>query len=342
MAHVTGSYLVMGIDELSALWEERGLRAGLEKAIGGRLSDDAWRAIVASELPSLSDFSVGDLRDLIRDLRDLAQRQADVFPIGARSTERVRRDVTLERDEELLDPRWQAVAEILALEAEEDDGVRCWRDQHLPDGLCDPAVIDDLIRELAWQEVHETSRAKEAVSFGEVLDYRSAEGELRRWIGVGPVGPLHDLRLIARRLAEEFHWVEADAVTFVLTDSPPPFFAISIRLRIDERAVTSRVLLDADPRVSPSTIAEAFEWARRCEAFDDIAIPKRLRSVHPKLARLAVFLARDDGQSWRERREHWNAAEPTEHYGTEREFARDARRAWFAVMGEKLPEVEGK
>ncbi|MGD0165956.1 MAG: hypothetical protein ABSC51_01510 [Gaiellaceae bacterium] len=326
------------LEELEARWEQVGLRAGLEKAIGGKLSDEAWRALIASERDYLSRYT-GTQDEPIADLSDLARRQAEAFPVGARRLPRVRREIVPESPP-ALDPRWRAVGEILALEAAERADVREWRERHLPDGLVGPSGVEPLLVELLACDVRESSRAGGVVSFDETLDYRSTEDELRSWIGVGVAGPLHDLRLIARRLAIAYHCSEGDAATFVLTGWPPTFAAIKVRLLVDERAATSRVLIDADPRVSPSLIAEMFETARRHDAFAEMDIGQRLRRTHEKVAELAIFLARGDGGSWRGRRKRWNATAPAEwQYGSEREFARDAQRAWFAVMGERLPEA---
>jgi hypothetical protein len=328
-------------DELIEELEEKGARGELERRLRKPIPDDVWRAIVAAEPPR---YPIDDPELWLEDVVSPAQRLVEAFSEGAGISASRERLTTSRRGSDVPkgeDPRWQALSEILALRAAWHPDVITWRNVHLPGGPIAPDEVEGFIERLYEDDRRELRAGKVAFTF-EVFAYTTPAGEQHK-LGIAERGPLRELLGIGERLRRHFHWFPPDAVSFVLTDVPPTFFPITCQIDVDRWAGTSRIVIDADPRVPPTAIAETFAAARKDEALSETEIGERFRPVHEKLARLAVFVARHRKGSWREQREQWNAECRREWtYGTEREFARDAKRAWIAVVGERLSPTNRK
>jgi hypothetical protein len=321
-------------EQLEAL-EAAGLRAELGDRLGVRISDAAWVAIVAAEPPTLPL----DSPDLwLTDAEGPARRLAEA--LASARIERSKRTTVQRGPSELPteeDHRWSALAEIFALEASRAPDVTAWREANLPDGLLPGDEVESFVTSLSENDQREASATSGLIDY-ELLTYSTPSG-VRYVLGLSRGGVLHGLLDIARRLGDAYHWQPAEATAFVLTGNPPSCLPIGFRIDVDEgRAGSSRIVLDADPRVPAKAIAEAFEQARRHEALAGVDVGVRYRPVREPLARLAVFLAHHPAGTWRERREQWNTECPKAwRYATEREFSRDAYRAWQAVVGGQLP-----
>jgi hypothetical protein len=163
---------------------------------------------------------------------------------------------------------------------------------------------------------------------GTIMIVRAAKG-----------GALEDLMVLARYLADTYSWSVPQAVAFILTGRTPRFHPLRTRVRAGRSAATSRIIIDADPRVPTKEIANAYESAREHPWIARLSITSA-RPLEQRVANLASFLARHQDASWRERRELWNREHPDWGFGSEWEFSRDTRRAWGRVVGEEPGPVE--
>ena len=93
----------------------------------------------------------------------------------------------------------------------------------------------------------------------------------------------------------------------------------------------SRIVLSVDPRTPRRTVAEHYERLRKER------VPAGARHLDDKAADLTVHVARNPGKSWRTLCESWKRQNPERAVSGQREFARDAKRAWKRVVGEELP-----
>ena len=246
------------------------------------------------------------------------------------------------RDE---DPRWAALAEILALEAAEDPYVRAWRKEILNGELVSRENVWHTLvhlgnRDRALARERGDYRTPEDDSEPVVaperfrLHFRDEKGRVRHRPFVFRYGALGGLEHAAKQLETFYSWAQADAVTFVLTGTTPPYAWLYGRYEIvDGRAATTRVRIECDPRVSRKDVVSLYESARERLAERGVPVEGSARPLKRETAELALFAARRRGARWREIREAWNAEHPNRKYGSERELARDVRRAYFRVVG---------
>ena len=211
------------------------------------------------------------------------------------------------------DVRWQTLAQILAIEANASPFISNWRHQHL---------------------------AKRYLQHEEVAEFREQLPEAAvRW-----------LEQLAAQMVEWSGWWDIDdAAIFILTGTPPPARRIRTRIIVRDRAGTSRVIIEADPRASPQAVADSYRQARDNATLKTLNIPEDARRnvslngarPHPvstKGAELALHLAHNRQASWKQRRERWNSTrqgtKPEWTYSADAGFARDAGRAWKQIVGE--------
>jgi hypothetical protein len=142
------------------------------------------------------------------------------------------------------------------------------------------------------------------------------------------------MRDVVRWLVAVYPWSEADAVTFVVTGTTPPYDYLVARTTVsDGRPATSRVTIEYDPRVPWREVKRMYELARGHLTTRGVLDRDSARPVKPGTAELALALARKGDNPFRELREAWNGDHPEQRYATEREFARDAKNAYRRVVG---------
>ncbi len=230
------------------------------------------------------------------------------------------------------DPRYAGLAEILAIEASHDPHLIDWRQRHLPDGLIDESELPQLIARLRREGAEHPRSQREPT-----MTFRYVSGETERSFPVVVSSSLGELARLADRLSRGYHWLVDDAQLFVLTGRPPSYYPLIARLRITDRAATSRIRLDIDPRTPRGELVRQYDRLRKDPAVAVVAAAGSGRRIEERTQALAVFVARRLGEPWRSLQAGWNDQHPNSRYESERAFASAARRAWRHVVGGKLP-----
>jgi len=300
-------------DYVSERAELASLRPQLEGELARTLSEKEW-VDVCADFPPTSDEEQW-LDDVVVTLRrrDEARRSA-----APESTEDV-------RPVESEDPRYAGLAEILALEATHDPQVIAWRKRCLPDGLVDedqiPASLARIGESARWATLEPA----------EVL-WRA----MTRARTSPPVEPLQEAARIADRLARGFPWLAMDVLIFLITGRAPRYFPLVVRTRATDRAATSRITLEVDPRLPRRELVRAYAEAQASGRLVGLAGGPS-RKLERRTTELAVFIARNLDAPWRERHGRWNNEHPDLQTPDVRAFRTEARRAWQRVVGGELP-----
>jgi hypothetical protein len=315
------------------------LRPRLEELVGRRLGARDWEDLVADD-PDVFDEEMWltDAAETLR--RRFAQREELA---GTRAIEKEIRP-------SIEDARYGALAKILAIEASEDPAVEAWRSRYLSDGVVGLEAVREVIGGLRAQEPSEVEALvrvprMEAALRGKVVEgelieprrrtvrYVSADGSIVSF-EVAANGPLGELAGIAERLASSYHWIVSEATSFVVTGRVPTFDPLVIRVRATDRAATSRVMIDVDPRTPRAEVAKAYDTARNDPLLAELVGVGSSRSLtKERPIALAVFLARHQDESWRTMLQGWNESHPQWRYRDERAFAAAASLAWQRVVG---------
>src|SRR5206468_8699652 len=135
------------------------------------------------------------------------------------------------------------------------------------------------------------------------LRYRSSGGVRLAAVRLG--SPAADLAAIADRLAASYHWDPLDAVAWVVSGATPAFRPLIVRLLTTDRAATSRIILEVDPRLPRDRVAEVYSAARQHEEIARL-VTGSARPLEAKTAELATFLARHERDTWAAMRTRWN------------------------------------
>jgi len=320
------------------------LRPRIAALLGESLSDKDWIDAVAENPDVLDEDSwVEDAAIVLR--RKLNLRRA------RQTTEHV-----VERRLEHMtgDSRYEALSRLFAHEAVDDPDISAWRSQYLPNGLVSEADIGKVIarlRRLEPQAVEASVLVNRGASpaskvSGELIDFARRRMSYPKGpdrlasITVAPNGPLGRLVGLCERLSRGYRWLLDEAIMWALTGRPPRIWPIVTTLRITDRASTSRIVLEVDPRVSRGELARAYEAARQ-----DPFVANRLgslsaRQLRPQTAELAIFVGLRLDLSWRAMQKAWNDVHPDHTYIDARAFCKDATLAWERVIGASLSKDE--
>jgi hypothetical protein len=253
--------------------------------------------------------------------------------------DRVRASVPKQKVVPSLDPRYEAVAEIRAIEGAERWDVKEWRERTLPDGKPIPiGRLGQFLDQHQHTEGHEikvigTAYGADAAFRGPETRYpvsalRTAVLQLFYTDKNGSVretpaqGPLAELALIAEELAARYGWTESDAATFVLTGKTP-----TVGPGIITTLAGGRIRVEIEPAASTQDLLGAIEAVRNAPG------ARRRRRIGRKTAALALAAAQRRNKTWRECREAWNTTHPEWEYRTEWEFSRDANKALSRLDG---------
>ena len=168
----------------------------------------------------------------------------------------------------------------------------------------------------------------------ELLSYASPDDQWVRRIPVKHGGPLGRLKALSQLLARRYKWMEAQATTFVLTDTSPLLSSLRARFSIDfSQPVSSRITMEIDPTLTPEEVAGQYKKLRAS------LIGARYRSMSEKHLRLAEFFKghKPEGTTWATLMNKWNHSQDRGwDYVRFETFARDCKQAWQRLMGRDL------
>ncbi|MBT9260207.1 MAG: hypothetical protein KM310_10750 [Clostridiales bacterium] len=329
----------------------------------GKIPDVVWEEFESMEIPQVALGNDGDFEYVEEKLVHLL----NVYKAGRGRkvpTSRAPKEETLPPDERLL-----ALCEVLALQAANRPDVQAFRRDVLGGQLIRwddiPAWVEDRAAQESGPEFlltvtvavtkealpapgappqEQLRAAQQAVATGQPVRYGTEvillpypKDGATEWAFIAYGGVLWRLKKIAQRLAKEYGWHEAEAVSFVLSGTVP--ILPRGRVKLSWRMSGPRITLEVDPRLSRTEVARIYSrWRGRVFQGAD-------KPIERKAARLAVFAEeyRDSGLSWRELMAIWNQKYPDWQYHTPAHFARNCQLAWQRVTGEKWPrKKEGK
>jgi hypothetical protein len=203
--------------------------------------------------------------------------------------------------------RLATLAEILAVEAAQDAGVRAFRRDVLGGTFLAPEQIEFwllLARENALS-AHDVSTP--------VLHYAVPGQRYTAKLPISSRGVLGRLQRLAARLARKFGWQEAQSTLFVLTGAVPELAAAPAAW-IEHRAPygsMARIHVSFDPAMTLREAAEIYASARRQ------LVGARYRPPTPRMLAVAQFTApyfepgtlrkKADAPAWRTIMTAWNA-----------------------------------
>jgi hypothetical protein len=243
--------------------------------------------------------------------------------------------------------RKYALSLLLGQEARARDDVRGFRRKHLADEPLPIREVEDWVLQKAAADGSPT-RWADGVSLPGTSKLRfdnlgmvrvRIDGEIQctslscktlyyprpdRSVASVPVragGTLHLLHGLAIALANRFHWNEAEAVMFVLTDEVPPVVPAKYQPHWSNIPCLSRITLTVDPALSPRQV-EALYRSVRGQMLDG-----RYRNLSRKHALLAGFTATLGELKLSEQMRKWNAQHPRWKYKLVTNFGRDAKMA---------------
>lgn len=240
------------------------------------------------------------------------------------------------------DVRGRALARIFAIDAAGGPVVSAYRTRYLPKGRIERDEVGSWVRSrraIGLRTARRTTRPEPGwrVASVELIAYLEPDSPWAKHVLVPEQGALRDLKFLAGRLMSRYGWIEAEAVTFVLTGLPP--WLPRIRASTVERmpwTSASIIELRVSPRASPGEVAATYRKVRA----KLIGVDRRRKDMQsPERAELAVFaFERADGRSWRSIMDEWNEQASTTYrrYADVRSYARDARSAFRAITGTEL------
>jgi len=314
--------------------------------LGSKVADDEWAII--QQLGALTAAADGDeesfrhLLQVVKDNRKLRR--------GRSKRDRTQRGVVRP------DERSKALARIAASFAGRYRDVQRWRSASLGSQLLEPSEVASWIEEQAKRQGQPTryeivpidaegrlnprmvGRRRIGETFFEEISYRSADGEPRR-VPIREGCPLFGLKHVSALVARQFHWVEEDAVVFVLSGAaPPPRYGRWQAIETQEVGVgvspgLGMIHLEVAPHMSAKRVSKLYKEARK-KAFDG----RQPRAIGKLQADLAVFAGeRNDGsRTLADLHREWNRGRRNGRYPDVRVFRRAVKEAYERVTGTPL------
>lgn len=231
------------------------------------------------------------------------------------------------------DARAEALAEILALDAERRPAIQDFRKRALRG-----RTLASWERAVRW--IEQRAATERATAGGDrppvLLAFARPDREHVDHVPARPGSELARLRELSRDLFQAYGWQEARAPIFVLAGIVPPLPLATAEVT-QRRAfpAASTISITARPGASVREIRDLYAVVR-AELIGPKRRRPRLREGRPDLA---VFAARyNDGRSWLELLKEWNRQHPTRRRdeADPQTFARDCRQAYERVTGQPL------
>jgi len=244
--------------------------------------------------------------------------------------------------------RWEAVSQLVAVEAGQTPMVIDFRRDVLRGKLLQPDQVERFLYILArrqkikpWVKLYASpeeinagmiplTNATQAAYGYDSLEYTlSGTHQIQRLL-VSSKGILGWLLWLSGELSERYLWRRCDATIFVLTDVPPPIEESDYRVD-STRAVPAltRVIMQLDPAMSPREVANLYRQIR-LKYFGG-----RHRSMSEKHVELAKFWSSvEEDAPWKAVMQEWNKLHPRWAYKREQNFERDCGQARRRLLGQ--------
>jgi hypothetical protein len=270
-------------------------------------------------------------------------------------------DLSADGEGELLGTQLEAIATLLAQQAEVEDKVTLFRRNRLGGVLLSHEQVQpwiaqskraepgaDLLIEFVLPPDTVLSVGAEGISIDPpvtlarglpYIRYRRPELAYtiptddwvhRIYVRLG--GVLNELRELAESLSARYGWAPAHATTFVLTGLIPPRPGIRARAPVGALPAVARLELSIDLAITPA------ELASRYRALRSVLRPGKPRAISQRHAVLVAFIAsRPNAEPWRSRMAAWNALweprQPKWSYTHVSNFQRDFAGARRRLLG---------
>jgi len=303
------------------------LRQELEERLKRPVSDAVWEMLVEERYAEEVLRSYDDDERAQR-FDELVARARRLEKFGARmgaSSARARPEPVAVRSS---GDRGEAAAELLAADGRRLPQVRRFRQDILQGHLIAPDAVPAWVRAQAERDGLPGGGAP-------LLKYPEVQGEA--WISVHPAGVLGKLRNVVQVLSLSYGWDQAEAVRFVLCDTPPTLPARAFHRQGIFPCASGRILLDLPPWVSDDEVLSLYHQGKHNAG---LAHQKPLSS---KIAALVQFVCRRLGENgqpvggWATVWQEWNAAYPQWRYATWQQMCSDFRRKEHALLGDSPP-----
>jgi len=244
--------------------------------------------------------------------------------------------------------RWEAVSQLVAVEARQTQMVMKFRRDVLRGKLLRPDQVERFLAVLArrqeikpWVKVYaspeeidegviQLGKATQAAYGYDTLEYTVPGTDQIRRILVSSKGILGWLFWLSEQLSERYLWRRCDATVFVLSDAPPAIEESDYEVA-STRAVPAltRVIMQLDPAMSPREVATLYRQIRLT------CFGGRHRSMSEKHVELARFWSSvQEDVPWREVMQEWNKLHPRWAYKREQNFERDCAQARKRLLGQ--------
>jgi hypothetical protein len=300
--------------------------------LGHPPNESLWETLVEEGFVDQA-LSVGVLDDI--------KQQYGVLERHERRNKRRRSDRLAGRGDS--DPRDDALARILGIEARARTDVRNYRRVVLLDRLLPPEDVLEWVLKQRDRLPRHSAGADSHFAWGLGSGYlwcQSPKGV--RPVVHGPRGSLKDLKRLCERLGQRYSWLEPEAVNFVLADEVPLLAEPLIELRERPEWLEEgppwrftreyRVRLDVPVRLSGQEVSKLYSEARKL-----VWSGERNRAMSAQRAELAVFIAqRNDGSTYEAVRRSWNASHPKMPYSDLNKFIKRATESYRQVTGSRL------
>jgi len=328
------------------------MRQQLEKKLGFRLPDQAWKFLIDRLYVAEVEQRESTIPALSKEVREFYRAFGDGFP-ERRPTSEMLPSREKARDTRGVFTRQQALSILLAEEAASDESVRDFRSRVLHDALPSPYEVEKWVRQQAKADGPATTwltgvpvprghKIKPAGRFittqppltisskhaarglqTRFLEYAVPGDKWSRLVPTAAGGVLEQLRHLSGLLARQYRWTEAQAVLFVLTGRTPLVALINATTSVPvDTMASARITLIIDPALSPREVASAYRGVRRT------ILEGPHRSLSEKHTRLAVFAAgMAEEETWAKGMAAWNRKYPKWQYGHATNFGRDCVQA---------------
>ena len=152
---------------------------------------------------------------------------------------------------------------------------------------------------------------------------------------------LSELKRVSEHLGQSLGLAACDWALFILSGIPPEPALASSWVRSGPCPALDRIQIDAGPSTGPQEVVQLFQKSKqrlleleRERLGREFSFGQKTTDTRLRLAMMAAQL--NDGRTWDEARLTWNKQYPSNKFGPDDHFARDAREAYQRISGKRL------